>query len=61
MLESLDGVAPSLQATQEKLQRQMNADRVNHSLEKRPSVSELSAQGVLDRMFESNQLYQALY
>lgn len=46
-----DGVAPSLQATQEKLQRQMNSDRVSHQLEKRPSITELTSQGVLDSTF----------
>lgn len=46
-----DGVAPSLQATQEKLQRQLNADRVSHQLEKRPSITDLKSQGVLDSAF----------
>ena len=47
-----DGVAPSLQATQEKLQRQLTTDRVNQNLSKRPSMEALRATGVWETSAE---------
>ena len=41
-------VAAGLQATQEKLQRQLNTDQVHQKLEHRPSKGELAQRGLMD-------------